>query len=118
MSLGFFSFENSLAEYSDIWVSLKVENAYFIFQGEMLETDEWVNFHFTQTSDGVWATEVMIEGKVYKTVFDYDVLLKRLREQAFLSRWSSILRDTDCAAISILTKLPQLMQQHWRTTTL
>lgn len=72
MSLGFFSFENSLAEYSDIWVSLKVENAYFIFQGEMLKTDEWVNFHFTQTSDGVWATEVTIDGKVYKTVFDYD----------------------------------------------
>lgn len=71
MSLGFFSVK-PLGEYSDIWVSLKVENAYFIFQDVMLRTDEWVNFHFTQTSDGIWATEVTIDGEVYKIVFDYD----------------------------------------------
>ncbi len=71
MSLGFFSVE-PLAEYSDIWVSLKVENAYFIFQDVTLRTDEWVNFHFTQTSDGIWATEVTVNGEVYKVVFDYD----------------------------------------------
>ena len=71
MSLGFFSVK-PLEEYSDIWVSLKVENAYFIFQNEMLRTDEWVNFHFTQTSAGIWATEVTINGEVYKTVLNYD----------------------------------------------
>ncbi len=71
MPLGFFNV-TPLGGYSDLWVSLKVENAYFIFQNVQLHTTEWVNFHFTQTSNGIWATEVTINGKVYKTVLDYD----------------------------------------------
>ena len=64
--------KTDLSGYSDIWVALKLENAEFIYQTNGMRTNEWIEFHFTQTSANIWAVDVTIGENHYKTVLDFD----------------------------------------------
>ncbi len=63
--------KTNLGEYADVWFALKVVGATYSFQRETIVSGGWVYFHFTQTSDNVWAVEVTI-GDVTYNVFDYE----------------------------------------------
>lgn len=60
-----------LSGYQDIWFAIKAENiTRYIFQTVEVQTSGWIYFHYTQTSDGVWAAEVKVDGEVYKTEYN------------------------------------------------
>ena len=64
--------KTNLSGYSDIWMAMKLENAEFISQTNGTWTSAWIEFHFTQTSDNIWAVDVFMDGKLYKTILDFD----------------------------------------------
>ena len=64
--------KTNLSGYSDIWMAMKLENAEFISQATGMKTNAWIEFHFTQTSDNIWAVDVFVDGTLYKTVLDFD----------------------------------------------
>ncbi|MBR2646353.1 MAG: Ig-like domain-containing protein [Clostridia bacterium] len=78
-----------LSGYTDIWFALKINNGRFVFQQETIYTSNWVYFHYTQTSDGVWAAEVTIEGNVYKTEFNIVGTGNQLKHMLYRSGWSN-----------------------------
>lgn len=64
--------KTNLSEYSDIWMAMKLENAEFISQTTGMKTSAWIEFHFTQTSNNIWAVDVFVDGALYKTILDFD----------------------------------------------
>ena len=60
-----------LSGYSDVWFAIKSVNiTRYIFQTVEVYSPDWLYFHYTQTSDGVWAAEVTVNDKAYKTEFN------------------------------------------------
>lgn len=56
---------NNFGEYTDLFFAVRLENGSYVFQGERLYSDNWVDFHCTQTSSNLWVVEANIDGKVY-----------------------------------------------------
>ena len=79
-----------ISEYSDVWFALKIVNGHWVMQTVNVETSDWVYFHYTQTSDKMWAAEVSFAGSTYK--IEYDISGKNantIRELLYRSGWAN-----------------------------
>lgn len=70
-----FFYQGDMSAYSDFWFAVKISGGRWVMGGtnrnELANT--WVHFHYTQTSDGVWAIEVSTGEELRTYLIIYDV---------------------------------------------
>lgn len=92
MGAEFFSRLN-FTDYTDIWFGVKIVNAFYVFQTVRIDSEEWIYFHFTQTSENTWAAEVTIGSAVYKTEFNIDGAINSNSSQSLNSLGTLLWRN-------------------------
>ena len=78
---------DSMSAYSDLWFAMRIVNGRWVMQEQTLDASAWVYFHYTQTSEGVWAVEVKIGDSVHKV--EHDVKGLKLQDLLYRSGWSN-----------------------------
>lgn len=65
--------KEELRNYTDVWFAIKFEgkDTKYVFQQKNITTTSWIQFHYIQTSDGVWVAEATyMNGDEITTVYD------------------------------------------------
>ncbi|MBO5026938.1 MAG: Ig-like domain-containing protein [Clostridia bacterium] len=58
--------------YTDLFFAMKVVGGQYYYCGKTVLTEEWMYFHFTQTSKNIWAMEITLNGELFATQTDID----------------------------------------------